>query len=433
MYLLTIGGFFMGFFKSFLVALTASRDKLNEYTFMCSNRIKPEYFSRNGKMNFKESMLFMLNLVKKTMQVELNDFCETVLQKTYSVSKQAYSEARQKIDPKAFIELNDRINEVIYKECKEFKLWNGYRVSAIDGSVLEIPDTEMLRNEFGYIENQNYQIARAKASCLYDVINKIVIKSKIDKCNTSERDMAKTLLLQMNNTRLEHELVLFDRGYPSADFIAFLTKNNIDFVIRTPKSFSTIVKNAKKPDQIIEIIYERKRYKVRVIRLMLDSGVEEILLTSLFDDSLIIEDFKELYFKRWSIEIKFDELKNRIEIENFTGKTKVAIEQDFYASIYLSNMAELARQHSDVVVKSKNANKTLKHEYKTNMNVLIGSLKDKFVLMMLEERPKKRDKLFKKIIDTISRNCVPIRPDRSNPRITKKSSRKYKTGQKRCL
>ena len=104
----------MGFYKSFLVALTASRDKINEYIFMCSNRIKPEYFSRTGKMSFKESILYMLNLAKKTMQIELNDFLEI---KTYTISKQAYSEGRQRIDPKAFIELNNRINEVIYKEC----------------------------------------------------------------------------------------------------------------------------------------------------------------------------------------------------------------------------------------------------------------------------------------------------------------------------
>ncbi|HZK71775.1 MAG TPA: hypothetical protein VFD03_09740 [Clostridia bacterium] len=171
----------MGFIKSFLVALTASQERFNEYTFMCSNRTKPEYFTRNGKMSFKETISFMLNMVKKTMQVELNDFFETVLKKDYTISKQAYSEVRQKIDPKAFIELNNRINEVIYHECNEFELWKGYRLSAIDGSVLEIPDTEMLRNEFGYVENQNYKIARAKAACIYDVINKIVIKSTIDK------------------------------------------------------------------------------------------------------------------------------------------------------------------------------------------------------------------------------------------------------------
>lgn len=53
---------------------------------------------------------------------------------------------------------------------------------------------------------------------------------------------------------------------------------------------------------------------------------------------------------RWGIEIKYDELKNRLEIENFTGKTKIDIEQDFYASIYLSNMIELARKDSDEII-----------------------------------------------------------------------------------
>lgn len=423
----------MAFLKSFLIALTAGSDKINEYTFMCANRTRPEYFSRNGKMSFKESILFMLNMVKKTMQVELNDFFETVLKKDYTVSKQAYSEARQKIDPKAFIELNDRTIEVLYKEGDEYELWRGYRVCAIDGSNLEIPDTEELRNEFGYVENQNYRMARATASCIYDVINKIVIKSMIARCYTSERDMAETLLTQLNDTRLSRELILIDRGYPSAGFIEFLSNNKYDFVIRAPKNHSAAVMKALKPDQIIDVIHEKRRYRVRLVRFLLDSGVEEILLTSLFDSSLTIEDFKKLYFMRWGIETKFDELKNRIEIENFTGKTKIAIEQDFYASIYLSNMAELARQYSDGIAASKNKSRVVKHEYKTNVNVLIGSLKDKFVLMMLEGNLRKRNKMFKKIMDTISKNCVPIRPGRSNPRITKKSSRKYKTNQKRCL
>ena len=53
---------------------------------------------------------------------------------------------------------------------------------------------------------------------------------------------------------------------------------------------------------------------------------------------------------RWGIEIKYDELKNRLQIENFTGTTKIAIEQDFYATIYLSNMVEMARSRSDELI-----------------------------------------------------------------------------------
>lgn len=109
-----------------------------------------------------------------------------------------------------------------------------------------------------------------------------------------------------------------------------------------------------------------------------------------------IQDFKELYFKRWGVETKYDELKNRLEIENFTGTTKIAIEQDFYTSIYLSNMIELARKDSDEIAKVERENKEIKYEYKTNLNILIGNLKDKLIMMYLEESPKKEIKFIKK-------------------------------------
>ena len=121
-------------------------------------------------------------------------------------------------------------------------------------------------------------------------------------------------------------------------------------------------------------------------------------------------DFKELYFMRWGIEIKYDELKNRLEIENFTGKTKIDIEQDFYASIYLSNMIELARKDSDEIIAVEREDKENKYEYKTNLNILIGNLKDKLIMMFLEENPRKRGKIYKDIMKQAAKSSVPIRP-----------------------
>lgn len=92
-------------------------------------------------MSFKKTIFFILNSKRKSLQSELNNFFENILKRNDPISKQAFSEARNKIDPKAFIELNDAINEVIYEKHNEYKLWNGYRVSAIDGSIIEIPNT----------------------------------------------------------------------------------------------------------------------------------------------------------------------------------------------------------------------------------------------------------------------------------------------------
>ncbi len=54
-------------------------------------------------MGFKDTLLFMLNMAKKSMQLELDNFFDKVLGKDFSVTKQAYHEARQKIKPEIFI------------------------------------------------------------------------------------------------------------------------------------------------------------------------------------------------------------------------------------------------------------------------------------------------------------------------------------------
>jgi len=119
-------------------------------------------------------------------------------------------------------------------------------------------------------------------------------------------------------------------------------------------------------------------------------------------------------------------LKNRLEIENFSGTTKITIEQDFYASIYLSNMIELARKDSDDIIKSERKNKANKHEYKTNLNVLIGSLKDKLIIMLLEPSPRKRNKIYKDIMKQVAKSSIPIRPDRQNVRVKRITRGKYR-------
>lgn len=49
-------------------------------------------------------------------------------------------------------------------------------------------------------------------------------------------------------------------------------------------------------------------------------------------------------------------------------------------------MVELAGQGSDEIIRGNNKDKNLKHEYKTNLNILVGTLKDKLVMMILEKK-----------------------------------------------
>ena len=64
----------------------------------------------------------------------------------------------------------------------DLKLYKGYRLCAIDGSTVELQNTEELRNVFGYAENGKVEIARARISGLYDLIKALqsmILKSYI--------------------------------------------------------------------------------------------------------------------------------------------------------------------------------------------------------------------------------------------------------------
>ncbi|HEY5562879.1 MAG TPA: hypothetical protein VIK72_14185 [Clostridiaceae bacterium] len=82
----------------------------NDIIFMCETRIKKTYFTRIGsnKMTFKSIVVFILNFVKKSLQLELDDFFNGINGANINVSKQAFCEARQKISPTAFIKMSSK-------------------------------------------------------------------------------------------------------------------------------------------------------------------------------------------------------------------------------------------------------------------------------------------------------------------------------------
>ncbi|MHB8127342.1 MAG: IS4 family transposase [Desulfitobacteriaceae bacterium] len=420
--------------KTFLEALKLTEEQLNDVLFMIESRTKSSYFTRAAhcKMDFKSFILFELNFIRKSLVLELDEFFETIIGTESRLSKQGYSEARQKISPNAFIRMADTIQSWFYGD-DDFKIFHGYRLSAIDGSILEINNSERLRNAFGFAEGNTVKLARAKVSCIYDLENDMVITSQITHYKTGERELAIELIEKLTVMGLKNDLILFDRGYPSKNFIAYLDGSGVKYLMRVKNISMKVFDEATKPDQIVELKVNKKMIKVRVIRFMLDSGVEEVLITNLFEESLGIQEFKALYFKRWGLEVKFDELKSRLQIQNFTGDTKIAVEQDFYAAIYLSNMVALVKNEANEIIAENNKDKNLKYQYKVNTNILIGKLKDSMVLMLLNDNSEERQSMFHRIMQKIVKNMVPIRPGRSNVRNMRLKANKYSMNQKRCL
>ena len=84
--------------------------------------------------------------------------------------------------------------------------------------------------------------------------------------------------------------------------------------------------------------------------------------------------FRELYFLRWPVESKYYELIEQFLLEEFNGKTKTAVFQEFYINLLLSNLTSLIKGSVDDIIDTKMKN-TTKHRYQANRSFIIGRIK----------------------------------------------------------
>ena len=246
----------------------------------------------------------------------------------------------------------------------------------------------------------------------------MLLDVRLEPSKTSERALADLHIEALiNMPSFKKELLLLDRGYASFELIEKLMGHGISFVMRVKRRFNILIDRLPEGDHIITL---RKKghpdIKVRVIKFTLPSGEEETLITDIKDKRMGIEAFKTLYFKRWPIETKYDEIKNKLEVENFSGRTVNAVLQDFYISMYLSNLIAIAAMDAQNDIDEKRKDKDNKYSYHVNINHAIGVFKDRFIVVLLDENPRRRDKNFQRIMYLLKEHVVPTRPDRSVPR-----------------
>ena len=417
-------------------------------------------FTRDRALPFYD--VLYLSLVKKgiTLSTELYNWFKIKKGVDFMpTTEEAYLKQRRNLNPDAFKALNTTYMEDFYN-LDEKILDNGYIVLAIDGTDFEIPNTPSNREYFGETKNQfnSKPLARASASAIFDINNNFILDLVIDKYRTSEIIMAKKNIDQvLSIIGTQKLLVICDRGYPSLDFFHYLEQRNIKFIIRlTNKDYKAERSAMKSHDEMIQIkhLYSRlqhikknypktyeelvqKEYtELRIVKTILDSGAEEILITNLSKDDFTTEHIIHIYGQRWGVEESFNTLKNKLKIEQFTGYSHQFIYQDLYAQTFVYNMlqdmmrsAEMELQ-TNIKKKQKVFNRQYKNQRQINENRAIGLMKGELIHILLCEDNQLREERYRKLVTTMQRYTSVVRKERpATPRIWNKTN-KNSTNQK---
>lgn len=311
--------------------------------------------------------MLLLSILRKSVKSVQNVLNELSIELNLQlVTVSAYSQRREQLNYTAFIELNREII-VPFSVEQAPATYKGFRLLAGDGSKIRLPEHASIRERFGAIATCSGHDATVtgaypcgQAYVLHDVLNKIVIDAQLAPANAYEVDLA----IQALEYTTPSDLLLYDRNFASYRFLATLTQRKRQFVIRCSAGSFAVVQALFAADQETSRIAtlavpsahkQESRQEgyppsitVRFVAVRLSTGELEVLVTSLLDvECFPAADFKFIYNLRWGVETLYDVLKNRLSLENFSGKTALAVLQEFHATIFITGLESLLTQDAD--------------------------------------------------------------------------------------
>jgi len=382
--------------------------------------------------------MLICTLAKKGLSaiMELRQYFQAANKIERTVSKQDYLRQRQKLNPEVFKVLNGNYLRRFY-DGKEAQKWHGYLVMAVDGSRAEIPNSEENRQVYGESENKyGKAVARANISALHDVFNRFVLDIGIHHYRDSEIAEAKKHIKALKEiTGGQPALIMFDRNYASLEFVDFLEKTGVKYLIRLHKGdYEAEQSGMKSKDEEVKLEYtkgrlrqlkkksprraaeleKRQSVKVRIIRTVFDNGERAAFMTNMSEGSA--GEIKRLYRKRWSIEKKYHALKNKLKFESVTGKASIYVKQDFWAQMLVSNIVQDLINGAEYHAVKKAKKKRLKYEVRVNENIAIGLFKEKLIRLAVEEDDRQKAEMYRQLIADMEKNIVPVRKLKSAPR-----------------
>ena len=388
---------------------------------------------RRRKMPIEDLVYSMINRKGLTLKLELRNYMK-ITHPGVEISKPGYLKQRMKLNPEAFKVLYQSHNKNFYQDAEvEPYTYKGYLVLAADGSDINIPTTAETVEKYGSASVRGGKpCAQIGLGCIYDVLNRFILDSGINKVKFDEMRVAQEQLSNIKDTIGDRYpyMVIMDRGYPSTPAFLKFIDDGIYFVARLKTSdYKAEQKALKSNDEDVEIALTKARrrnyigkkeesimmsrdfFSLRMVKVNFDNDTSEILATNLPRETFPEECFAEIYHMRWGIETAYEVLKDRLKIENFTGIKPTLIEQDINSTIYVSNLAE------DIICDIEEEDKEhLKNDYKhtmqINRNLSIGLLKNDLIYILIETDENRKSELLQALYDEIRVNVVPIRSDR---------------------
>jgi hypothetical protein len=359
-------------------------------------------------------------------------------QRPCSAETGAYCTARSHLPEEACRRLVGHTGQELENEAPAEWLWHGRRVRVVDGSTVTMTDTPKNQAEYPQLKSQKpgcgFPIARVVV--VFSLAVGTVLEAAIGKYEgkqTGENSMFRTL----EGCLAEGDVALADRYFSGWFDLVLLQQRGVDAVVRKHQLRATDFRRGQrlgKDDQLVrwskparpkwmgreqyaslpdELVLREVRVRVKQKGFRTKSLV---VVTTLTDASAYpAVEIAELYRRRWQAELNLRSLKVVLQMDHLRCKTPQRVRNEFYMHLAAYNLIRramaLAALQSGVCpwqVSFKGALQTLNN-----------------FLPLLACQPSV-DAWCHALARAIATHNVANRPDRYEPRLTKRRPKKYK-------
>jgi len=412
--------------------------EMDQYHWLFTRNAEKD-FSRIKKWSFGEIVRFIISMEGKSLKDELLEYFSF---STATPTNSSFNQRRAQILPEAFEFLFREFNSAVSEE----KLHHGYRLLACDGSDLNIADNPQDETTYFQSATDLKGFNQLHLNALFDLLARSYVDAIIQPARHENEYGAMCDMVDRYHG-ISKSIFIADRGFESYNVFAHVQENGHFYLIRAKDissngivasmksqlpegldSFDVIVSTILTKKQTNAVKAEPEKYRfipktstfdfvdlhyhwfyemtMRIVRFPLSDDTFECIITNLPAEEFAADDIKELYHMRWGIETSFRELKYAIGLTHFHSRKLDFIKQEIWARMILYNFCEAITTRTVI----KQNNRKRKHVYQLNYTRAIHICR--FFLSMRKGAPPDVESI-------ISRELLPVRPGRTDPRKVK--------------
>ena len=351
----------------------------------------------------------------------------------------AYCQARARLGKETLDGIHTHLASRMEARAPREALWLSRPVKIADGTNLSMPDTP--QNQAAWPQSSNQ-----KEGCGFPMMKVVALFSLasgalLHFASGTLRVHESVLFQQLWRHLKKGDVLLADRGFCSFAAIASLLRQGVDCVMRLHQARSVDFRKGKslgKDDRLITWKKPAQRppgcapedfaalpetLTLRQIRLQVKvKGWRTrtlIIVTTLLDPlAYPAEALRELYLERWSVELRFREIKVTLALDVLRCLTPAMIEKELLMHVIAYNLVRSLMQHASI-----------RHRVALDRLSFKGTLDSlrhfANAIEAAEGQPRKQAALLDDLLELIANDPVPKRPFRNEPRAKKRRGKNY--------